>query len=310
MSKHESTDGGADLGGFITSAEMDRQLQSTFPRYTRLVEAAIRRKRLLGAAARWRDRHMTQTVLAEAMGSRQPAVARLELGKVDPKLSTMERYAAALGANFTWQIVNDKGRPVSKDFTWAADVAYRSSSPALAPTENVTDVTTSAESPSNPVDEKQQTKETQPDTPNRPLEEAIARASEQPDAVAEVARQLSEAAVFVLGIDDPGRAASSGAFSYAELVHKVFNLHGKRVSGVPVFTQIESITPALAQNPSWHSCFVLQIKGREVLENVSSDEAIVINPETDASFYIPRRNDRSLAYTAEPLGPAAQIVPA
>ena len=123
---------GLDPSRFIGSAEMDRQLTRTFPRFSRLVEAIVRRKRLLRAAASWRDPHMTQTELAEAMGSRQPAVARLELGKVDPKLSTLERYAAALDANFFWQIVDDSGRPVSQDFTWEADVAYRRSDGALA----------------------------------------------------------------------------------------------------------------------------------------------------------------------------------
>ena len=86
MSEHDAAEEGADLGGFITSAEMDQQLLRTVPHYARLVEAAVRRKRLLKATARWRERHTTQTALAETIGSRQPAVARLELGKVDPKL--------------------------------------------------------------------------------------------------------------------------------------------------------------------------------------------------------------------------------
>jgi transcriptional regulator with XRE-family HTH domain len=123
----EATEDGADLSGFLDSAEMDRQLVRAFPRLPRLVDAVVRRKRLLRAAASWRDHRKTQTDLAEAMGSKQPAVARLELGKVDPKLSTMERYAAALDANFLWQIVDDRGQPVSQDFTWEADVAYRRS---------------------------------------------------------------------------------------------------------------------------------------------------------------------------------------
>jgi transcriptional regulator with XRE-family HTH domain len=315
MSKRDATDSGADLGGFITSAEMDRQLQGTFPHYARLVEAGLRRKRLLKAAARWRDRNMTQTALAEAMGSRQPAVARLELGKVDPKLSTMERYAAALGANFTWQIVNDKGRPVSKDFTWEADVAYRNSSPALTADENVGDVATSAESSSKPEDEKRQTKEVQLEPQNQPLEEAIARATWQPGEVvdvaevAEVARQLSETVVFVLARRTK-KAASARAYSNTELIRDLFDFHGKGVYGLPVFTRLQLIVPALVQNPSWRSYSVVQIRGREVLENVPSDVAIIINPETEPSFHIPRRNDRNLAYTAEPVAPAAELVPA
>ena len=132
VASQDPTEDGADQSSFVDSAEMGRQLVRTFPRLPRLVDAVVRRKRLLRAAASWRDHRKTQTDLAEAMGSKQPAVARLELGKVDPKLSTMERYAAALDANFLWQIVDDSGRPVSQDFTWEADVTYRRSNPGLA----------------------------------------------------------------------------------------------------------------------------------------------------------------------------------
>ena len=34
---------------------------------------------------------------AALMGTTQPALARLERGEIDPKLSTLERYAEALG---------------------------------------------------------------------------------------------------------------------------------------------------------------------------------------------------------------------
>ena len=38
------------------------------------------------------------------MGTSQSAVARLEAGDVDAKLSTVERYAAALGRRVEWRI--------------------------------------------------------------------------------------------------------------------------------------------------------------------------------------------------------------
>jgi predicted transcriptional regulator len=38
------------------------------------------------------------------MGTSQSAVARLESGDVDAKLSTVERYAAALGQRVEWRI--------------------------------------------------------------------------------------------------------------------------------------------------------------------------------------------------------------
>ncbi len=39
-------------------------------------------------------RRMTQAEVAERMGTSQPAIARLEAAAVDPKLSTVLRYAA------------------------------------------------------------------------------------------------------------------------------------------------------------------------------------------------------------------------
>ena len=38
------------------------------------------------------------------MGTSQSAVARLESGALDARLSTLERYAAALGQTVDWQI--------------------------------------------------------------------------------------------------------------------------------------------------------------------------------------------------------------
>jgi len=41
------------------------------------------------------------------MGTSEAAVSRLESGKVDPKVSTAERYAAALGKRVEWRVVGD-----------------------------------------------------------------------------------------------------------------------------------------------------------------------------------------------------------
>jgi len=123
----------ADPTEFLSSAEVDAQLVERHPQAVRLVDAVTRRKRLLRAAAKWRQRHADQTVFAGRIGSAQPDVSRLESGKVDPKLSTLERYAAATGANFFWQIVDDQGSPVSPDFGWVADIVYRRAHPGLGP---------------------------------------------------------------------------------------------------------------------------------------------------------------------------------
>ena len=41
---------------------------------------------------------LSQHEVAERMGTSQPAVARLEAGLVDARMSTVQRYAAAVGA--------------------------------------------------------------------------------------------------------------------------------------------------------------------------------------------------------------------
>lgn len=47
---------------------------------------------------------LSQTEIAARMGTSQSAVARLESGDLDARLSTLERYAAALGRTVNWQL--------------------------------------------------------------------------------------------------------------------------------------------------------------------------------------------------------------
>lgn len=47
---------------------------------------------------------LSQTEVAARMGTSQSAVARLEAGEADVRASTLERYAAAVGSEITWQL--------------------------------------------------------------------------------------------------------------------------------------------------------------------------------------------------------------
>ena len=47
---------------------------------------------------------LSQTEVAARMGTSQSAVARLESGIADVRASTLERYAAAVGGQITWQL--------------------------------------------------------------------------------------------------------------------------------------------------------------------------------------------------------------
>jgi ribosome-binding protein aMBF1 (putative translation factor) len=72
-----------------------------------LVDAAAERRRLLRELAKEREsRGITQTAVAAEMKTSQSAVARIESGQADVKLSTLERYAAAVGKRVRWQLVD------------------------------------------------------------------------------------------------------------------------------------------------------------------------------------------------------------
>lgn len=67
-----------------------------------MVEAALRTRTLLRSLAEERRRRgLSQTLVAARMGTSQSALARLEKGENDPRLSTVERYALALGEELT-----------------------------------------------------------------------------------------------------------------------------------------------------------------------------------------------------------------
>ena len=47
---------------------------------------------------------LSQTTVAARMGTSQSAVARLEAGDGDVRLSTLERYAEAVGLSLRWRL--------------------------------------------------------------------------------------------------------------------------------------------------------------------------------------------------------------
>ncbi|MGH7333318.1 MAG: helix-turn-helix domain-containing protein [Candidatus Rokuibacteriota bacterium] len=73
-----------------------------FPGFRELAER--RRQLVVGLVARRRDLGLSQTAVAARMGTSQSAVARLESGAADIRLTTLERYAAALGRQLDWRL--------------------------------------------------------------------------------------------------------------------------------------------------------------------------------------------------------------
>jgi transcriptional regulator with XRE-family HTH domain len=76
--------------------------RSVFPGFK---EISDRRGDLLAELASTRRRlGLSQIEVAARMGTSQPAVARLEAGGSDARLSTIERYADALGVALEWRL--------------------------------------------------------------------------------------------------------------------------------------------------------------------------------------------------------------
>ena len=80
----------------------DRRHAPVFPGFK---EMASRRRDLAAELVTLRqERGLSQTEVAARMGTSQSAVARLESGDADVRLSTLERYAAALGQHLGWTL--------------------------------------------------------------------------------------------------------------------------------------------------------------------------------------------------------------
>lgn len=63
-----------------------------------------RRRLVADLTEQRRSAGLSQTEVAARMGTSQSAVARLETGDADVRVSTLERYAAAIGSQLAWQL--------------------------------------------------------------------------------------------------------------------------------------------------------------------------------------------------------------
>jgi transcriptional regulator with XRE-family HTH domain len=87
--------------------EVISEREAKTPGFALMVEAALERRRLLRQLAEDRvELGLSQTAVAAEMGTSQSAVARIESGNADVKMSTVERYAATLGRKVEWRIAS------------------------------------------------------------------------------------------------------------------------------------------------------------------------------------------------------------
>jgi ribosome-binding protein aMBF1 (putative translation factor) len=75
------------------------------PEFPALVDAHLQRRRLQRAlAGKRQELGISQTEVARRMSTSQSAVARIEAGEVDAKVSTLQRYAVALGLEIEFSL--------------------------------------------------------------------------------------------------------------------------------------------------------------------------------------------------------------
>jgi predicted transcriptional regulator len=84
----------------------EHKRSSAFPGFREMAER--RRELTESLVARRVALGLSQTEVAARMQTSQSAVARLESGDADIRLSTLERYAAALGGRLDWKLRKDR----------------------------------------------------------------------------------------------------------------------------------------------------------------------------------------------------------
>jgi DNA-binding XRE family transcriptional regulator len=87
--------------------EMIEESTKNNPEFPSLMEEARQRRALLNDLVDIRSRsRISQETVAKRIKTSQSAIARLEAGSVDPRLSTLQRYAASVGKRVKWTLVD------------------------------------------------------------------------------------------------------------------------------------------------------------------------------------------------------------
>ncbi|HEY5986698.1 MAG TPA: helix-turn-helix transcriptional regulator [Streptosporangiaceae bacterium] len=100
--------GRAEAAGLAEDADLSLPLLPGF-REMALRRMSQERRRLVSElAAQRQSAGLSQTEVAARMGTSQSAVARLESGGADVRVSTLERYAAAIGSQISWRVLDSR----------------------------------------------------------------------------------------------------------------------------------------------------------------------------------------------------------
>jgi DNA-binding XRE family transcriptional regulator len=89
-----------------------RERSERNPQLPALIRSAEHRRVLARRMAKLRqDQNKSQTRVGAVIGTSQSAIARLERGDADTRVSTLERYAAGLGYEIEYRLVRCPASP-------------------------------------------------------------------------------------------------------------------------------------------------------------------------------------------------------
>jgi ribosome-binding protein aMBF1 (putative translation factor) len=94
---------GSGAGEVLGAPEADLPVMPGFREMALRRMSDERRRLVADLTEQRRSAGLSQTEVAARMGTSQSAVARLETGDADVRVSTLERYAAAIGSQLAWQ---------------------------------------------------------------------------------------------------------------------------------------------------------------------------------------------------------------
>ena len=87
--------------------EMIAEFTAPDANFPQLLAEEVQRRELIHDLTALRAAHgLSQRAVAQCMDTSPSAVARLEAGASDVKLSTLQRYAAALGKKIEWRVID------------------------------------------------------------------------------------------------------------------------------------------------------------------------------------------------------------
>jgi DNA-binding transcriptional ArsR family regulator len=109
------------------------------------------------------------------------------------------------------------------------------------------------------------------------VEDAIAHAGD-------VTTALRQSDVYVLGF--PAGEVSGAAGTESDLLHFEADTANGEETFLPVFTHPHFMVEPLRRNEEWRTLSVLQVPGRELLDNIDDDVIVVINPWSESEAQI------------------------